>query len=114
MTVSPATPLEITVRRYERDRQRQLIAYWAQDGNRVWTAEEEERAHTSWPTQRWVIDRLVSRQAIERTPRLVVLVGSDLWDGTGYAERAVEEFAQELAAELYRVCSWARPNDRVE
>jgi EpsI family protein len=110
MSVPPAgTSVEMTVRRFERGGVRQMIVYWAQDGNRVWTAEEEERAHTSWPTQRWVLDRLLSRQAVERTPRLVVLVGADVWDGGGYAERAATDFARELAAELYRVCPWARP-----
>jgi hypothetical protein len=43
------------------------------------------------------------------TPRLVVLIGADLWDTSGYAERAVEEFAGAFAAELYRVCPWAWP-----
>ena len=46
---------------------------------------------------------------LERTPRLVVLVGADVWDGSGYVEQAVEEFARELAAELYTICPWARP-----
>jgi len=106
--LADGTPLEMTVRWFERDGRRQVIAYWAQDGRRVWTAEEEERAHTSWPTQRWVLDRLLSQQSLERTPRLVVLVGADVWGG-GYADRAVDVFATELAAELYRVCPWARP-----
>jgi EpsI family protein len=112
MALTGGTPLEMTVRRFERDGKRQMIAYWAQDGNRVWTAEEEERAHTSWPTQRWVLDRLLTRQSLERTPRLVVLVGADLWDASGYAERSVEGFAADLAGELYRVCPWARPAGR--
>jgi EpsI family protein len=109
VTLPSATPLEMTIRRFERDGQRQMIAYWAQDGNHIWTATEEERAHTSRPTHRWVFDRLLSRESMEHTPRLVVLVGTDLWGESGYAERAVEAFAQELAVELYRVCPWARP-----
>jgi EpsI family protein len=109
VTLPAGTPLEMTVRRFERDGRRQMIAYWAQDGNHVWSAEEEESAHSSWPTQRWVLDRLLNRQSLERTPRVVVLVGADVWDASGYAERAVEGFAKDLAEELYRVCPWAKP-----
>jgi hypothetical protein len=54
-----------------------------------------------------VLDRLAGRV----TPRLVVLVGADVWDGAGYAERAAEEFVAALAGEVYRVCPWARPRD---
>jgi EpsI family protein len=105
----PPGSLSMTVRRFERDGHRQMVGYWVQDGADVWSEEDERRAATGWPSQRWVLDRLLSDAPRRRTPRLVILVGADLWDATGYAEQAVGEFVRDFAGELYRVCPWARP-----
>jgi EpsI family protein len=107
--LSPPASLSMTVRYFERGGRRQVIGYWIQDGARVWTDQEERRAVSGWPSQRWALDRLLSRAPQRRTPRLVALVGADSWGAAGYAERAVEEFAGQFATELYRICPWALP-----
>jgi EpsI family protein len=106
--LAPPAALSASVRRFERDGQRQVIYYWAQDGAAVWSEEDERRARSGSGSPGWVVDRLTGHV----TPRLVVLVGADLWDASGYAEQAVEEFVGTFAAELYRVCPWARPGER--
>jgi EpsI family protein len=100
--------LEVTTRRYARDGVQRTVAYWVQDGSDVWTEEDERRGWGQWTTHHWVLEGL-SRRSLERSPRLAVLVGADVWETTGYAERAVEKFIPEFAAELYRVCPWAAP-----
>jgi hypothetical protein len=62
-----------------------------------------------WNNAEWVLDRLFNRHPLERTPRLNVVVGADLWETTGYGERTVEAFIHDFAADLYRVLPWAKP-----
>ncbi len=105
----PGCDLEMSVRRFARGGERQLVGYWVQDGRRPWTAEEEVRAAGGWGQRRNPFERLLSEEGRRPTPRLVVLVGADLWDASGYAERSFGEFASQFAAEVYRVCPWADP-----
>jgi len=104
----PAAP-DLTVRRFERGGQRRMVGYWVQDGTAVWTDEDFRRTLTALPTWDEISERLAGRRPLRRTPRLSVLVGSEMWENTGYAEQAVNEFVRDFAAELYRVCPWALP-----
>lgn len=101
--------LEMTLLHFEQENLRQIVGYWAQDGSHPWSADDEERVRTNWPTRRWITDRLLNHKVIKPAPRLVVLIGADVWDGNGLTQQAVEEFASELAGELYRICPWALP-----
>lgn len=109
VSIPQPAQLEMTLMHFEQESLRQVVGYWAQDGAHPWSVDDEERVRTNWPTRRWVMDRLLNHKVTKPAPRLVVLIGADVWDGNGLTQQAVEEFASELASELYRVCPWALP-----
>jgi EpsI family protein len=101
------TTVPVTIRRYEREGSKQLVTYWTQEGRRVWTSDDEKAVQMAGDSHRWIGDRLTLRGRYEGSARLAVLLGTDLWGG--YAEKALAEFTEGFAAELYRACPWARP-----
>jgi EpsI family protein len=105
----PPAALDLTVRYFEKGGQRQLVGYWVQDGAAVWTEDDIRRALAPLPTWAEIRERLTGERRLRRTPRLAVLVGAELWENTGYAEQAVNEFVRDFASEVYRVCPWALP-----
>lgn len=104
------TILPLTVREFDREGRRQLVCYWTQEGGRVWTPEDERTALADGtPGHRWIADRL-SGTPVQRSGRVAVLIGGDLWDKSGYGERTVMTFCRAFASELYRVAPWATPD----
>jgi EpsI family protein len=99
-----------TVREFERGgRDTQFVLYWTQEGNRIWTDADERaaRAETGFFTQPdWLGDALSGKPA-QPAGRLVVLVGTESAAPLAQAESL--RFTRALAAEVYRICPWAKP-----
>ena len=101
--------LPITIRHYERTRERTRIAYWTQEGKHVWTDEDEDAADRTGPGGiHWIRDRLVERPP-ELSARISVLIASEIWGRSERGDRIVDEFSKQLAQELYMICPWALP-----
>ena len=101
----PATAREFL--RGERDTQ--FVLYWTQEGNRIWTDADERAAQTEtgFLTQPdWLGDALSGKPALP-TGRLVVLVGTE--SAAPLAQAEALRFTRGLAAEVYRLCPWAKP-----
>jgi EpsI family protein len=103
----PGVTLPVTVRRFELNADRRLVCYWTQEGRRVWTREDERMVQAAGDSHHWIGDRLTLRGRYESSARLAVLIGTDLWGN--YAEKALDDFCRDFAAELYRACPWATP-----
>jgi len=88
---------------------RQLILYWTQEGKRVWSAEDERLVQTAGDSHDWVGERLFRRSEVTATGRLVVLVGTPLWDDGITIRNQTLNFAGQLGDEVYRTCPWAAP-----
>jgi exosortase len=96
----------VTVREFARGHDRQLVLYWTQEGNHVWT-EDDERAAQAGFAHGWLGERLFRPAPAAATGRLVVLIGTPLW-GDGSAVRGQTlDFARRLAEAVYQVCPWA-------
>ena len=100
--------LSITVRHYERARDRTRIAYWTQEGKHVWTDEDEASADKSGPGHNWIRDRLVENPP-ELSARISVLIASGVWGRSERGDRIVDKFSKQLAEHLYMICPWALP-----
>lgn len=100
------TTIPVTMRQFERDANRQFIFYWSQEGNRIWTDTDEAIARQDGLA--WLRDSFLG-SSVERSGRLMVLVGGDVWGESGYAEKSIREFAGAVATELYRTLPWAHP-----
>jgi EpsI family protein len=101
----------VTVRHFEFQGHKQMVWYWTQEGKYVWTAEDERRAYEQGtPGHVWLVDRLLGRGRAHRNARLVVLMGAELWDNTGYAEKSMKAFCADFAREVYTACPWATPD----
>jgi len=88
---------------------RQLILYWTQEGQRVWSEEDERRVQAAGDSHDWLGERLFRRELPAATGRLVVLIGTPLWDDGKAIRAQTLGFAAELAEEVYLVCPWAAP-----
>ena len=88
---------------------RQLILYWTQEGKRVWTEEDERRVQAAGDSHDWLGERLFRREPVAATGRLVVLIGTPVWDDGRAIRSQTLEFAALFADELYRTCPWAAP-----
>jgi EpsI family protein len=103
----------ITVREFARPTEersnRQLILYWTQEGKRIWSEEDERRVQAAGDSHDWLGERLFRRDPVAQTGRLVVLVGTPVWDDGRAIRSQTLEFARELADEVYRLCPWAAP-----
>jgi exosortase len=102
-------PIGASVRHYDNEfGQREVVFYWTQAGNVILPDGRDPAEQSS--EYRWVFDMLRGRQPPERASRLSVLLGA-----VGPVGSAVEQEARlaslcgPLAADVYRVCPWARP-----
>ena len=99
-----------TAREFVRgDHDTQFVLYWTQEGNRIWIEADERaaQAETGFLTRPdWLRDALSGKPA-QTTGRLVVLVGTESTAPLAQAEAL--RFTRSLAAEVYRVCPWAKP-----
>jgi EpsI family protein len=107
VTLADGGTFQLSTRRFELDGQKQLVAYWTQEGRRVWTPEDERAAQLAGDSHRWIGDRLTLRGKYESTAKLTVLMGADLWHES--VEKKMTDFCRDFATELYRVCPWAAP-----
>jgi EpsI family protein len=96
----------LTVRHFERGRDRQRVYYWTQEGRRVWTEEDENNADMSGPGHNWIRDRLVENPP-EMSARVTVIMQAAF--EAGLDERMLKDFIRDFARELYHLCPWARP-----
>jgi EpsI family protein len=105
--------IPVTVREFANDSEkrptRQLILYWTQEGRRVWSEEDERRVQAAGDSHEWLGERLFQREPVGATGRLVVLIGTQLWDNGTVIRAQTLDFATQLAEEVYRVCPWASP-----
>jgi hypothetical protein len=110
--------IPLTVREFARDSEvenplrrtsRQLILYWTQEGKRVWSEEDEKRVQAAGDSHDWLGERLFVREPVAATGRLVVLIGTPVWDDGRVIRNQTLDFASKLADEVYRTCPWAAP-----
>ena len=105
--------IPVTVREFARSSEthaaRQLILYWTQEGKRVWSEEDERRVQAAGDSHDWLGDRLFRRDAVAATGRLVVLIGTPVWDDGKLIRSQTLDFAARFADEVYRTCPWAAP-----
>jgi EpsI family protein len=105
--------IPVTVREFARAPEsratRQLILYWTQEGKRIWSEEDERRVQAAGDSHDWLGERLFRREPPAATGRLVVLIGTLVWDDGKTIRAQTLDFAARLAEELYRACPWAAP-----
>jgi len=103
----------VTVREFARASEahggRQLILYWTQEGKRVWSEEDERRVQAAGDSHDWLGERLFRREPPAATGRLVVLIGTPVWDDGRSIRVQTIDFAAHFASEVYRLCPWAAP-----
>jgi EpsI family protein len=103
----------VTVREFARGpdqpSSRQLILYWTQEGRRVWSEEDERRVQAAGDSHDWLGERLFRRDRVAATGRIVVLIGTPVWDDGSAIRGQTLDFAGRLADEVYRACPWAAP-----
>jgi EpsI family protein len=103
----------VTVREFARASEthggRQLILYWTQEGKRVWSEDDERRVQAAGDSHDWLGERLFRREPVAATGRLVVLIGTPVWDEGSSIRAQTLEFASGFAEEIYRLCPWAAP-----
>lgn len=100
--------LPLTIRTFDRDRSRQRVAYWTQEGKRIWSEQDEENADKSGPGHAWIRDRLVEHPP-EMSARLSVLIQTDYGGRSSRTDQMLDEFTKDFAKQLFDVCPWARP-----
>jgi EpsI family protein len=108
--VGNGATLRVTAREFRQGKTRQLILYWTQEGQRVWTPADERAAASDtlsvWHGQRWVGDLLGVRSSPPGS-RITVLVAVP---SAGPAARAATaDLTRRVAEEVYRTCPWAKP-----
>jgi EpsI family protein len=105
--------IPVTVREFDRASEshagRQLILYWTQEGKRVWSEEDERRVQAAGDSHDWLGERLFRREPVAATGRLVVLIGTPIWDDGRSIRAQTLDFASRFAEEVYRTCPWAAP-----
>lgn len=110
ITLETGATVPVTAREFRQGKTRQIILYWTQEGQRVWTADDERAAASDalsvWHGQHWVGDLLGVRSAPPGS-RITVLVAVP---SAGPAARtATNDLTRRVAAEVYRTCPWAMP-----
>ena len=102
--------MAVTAREFHQGRDRSVVLYWTQEGPHVWSdsderAAEREMLASGWSGHQWV-GRLLGATA-QAGPRLQVVVIVPTSGTT--AKKDAATLSQHIAAELYRVCPWAKP-----
>jgi EpsI family protein len=100
-------PLPVSVRRFARGDARQVVVYWTQNGPDVVTEGKDEWDHTA--EYAWVAALLSGRKPLAQAARLSVLLGTDLHGAPEQQERMLESLCGAVAADVYRLCPWAKP-----
>jgi EpsI family protein len=101
--------LPVTRRRFRQGRQQQMLMYWSQKGTHVLTDASEADELFSYSA--WVNALLRGGGPWEKSACFAVLVGTDYSGAPEPTERILQDFCGELAADLYRICPWAKPKD---
>ncbi len=108
----PVPYMEDGVRKYRFMEEHSMIAYWTQEGRRIWDDEDEARCASFMFPFYWARDRIDR----ERGPdviddRLVVNIAMTLYKYRSYEQQkaTLTTLAGKLADELYEVCPWADP-----
>lgn len=97
----------VTVREFRRGPDQHLVLYWTQEGRRVWTEADEQRAQLAGDSHDWLGERLRNRGPVVPSGRLVVLIGAPTsGDGRVVRDQTLT-LAGLLASEIYRLCPWA-------
>jgi exosortase len=102
-------PLPVTFRYYEKGRENVSLAYWTQEGRKVWTDVDEAAAFSFQYPFLWVRERLTPRSAGDLDDRLVVWCYAQWWASKPGGKDRFLRFVGALADDLYRVCPWADP-----
>ena len=92
---------------FQRNRDRQFVLCWTQDGNQIRSAEEDRSVVMRLNGQAWVQDLLGLNEGPNAEPRLMVLVGDPI--GTPSTKRATLEFVQTMLPAIYEICPWGNP-----
>lgn len=102
-------PLEVSARHYENELgQREIVYYWTQNGNSVLPDGRELPEHTS--EYGWIAEMFSGRQPPARVSRISVLLATDVPVGKpSDEEERLKSLSALIAADLYRICSWADP-----
>jgi exosortase len=98
----------VTYREYVPVKEDLAIAYWTQEGRRVWTDADEATVFSFRYPFLWVRDRLATRRGGDVDDRL------QFWCYARWVTNAREKdrflrFVGALADDVYRVCPWADP-----
>jgi EpsI family protein len=99
--------IPVTLRKFAGKQDQQLILYWAQEGRRVWTEDDEQAARLAGDSHDWLGERLFRRGKAEATGRLVVLVATRTWGDGAVIRTQTLKFTRLLAAAVYDACPWA-------
>jgi hypothetical protein len=109
VTTPGGRTVPVTYREFRRDDADLSVAYWTQEGRRIWTDRDEVEAFSFLYPFRWVGERLKPRRADDVDDRLVFWCYRGQYF-TGGKTRLLG-FVGGLADEVYRVCPWADPAD---
>jgi EpsI family protein len=109
-------PLGVSARHFVRKDKWQVVYYWTQNGRTVLPDGQEPAGHSEYA---WIGTLLRGRQTLARTSRLSVLLGANVNVGRTdlpaaklkQQEAKMEQLAAALAADLYRLCPWAEPEE---
>ena len=101
--------IPITYREFSKGKERQLIAYWTQEGRDFWTPEDDRAAFNMTFPFRWIAKRMGERPNDASDDRIVVLIGTKTWGTNAVPKQSLLTIAGDMADELYRVCPWADP-----
>lgn len=109
VTTPEGRSLPITYREFTGTRgQRKFVAYWTQEGRRVWTTQDESKAASFLFPFYWMKDRINGdRNANQTDDRLVVLIGMP--EQPAANKKTLLKFAGQVADETYKLCPWADP-----
>lgn len=105
------TVVPVTVRHFERDRERARVSYWTQEGTHVFTKEDETNASQGSPVEKWLLwlREWPSGTPPQTSARLSVLIRAEHRGRGDRSDRLLDEFTRNFAEELYRICIWAKP-----
>lgn len=105
------TTLPVTYRDFRQDRNRLAVAYWTQEGRRVWTEADETAAFSFRYPFTWIRERFKPRPPGEVDDRLVVWCFAVDWTTAPSGKARYLEFISALADAVYEACPWAAPRD---
>jgi exosortase len=102
----PVTYREVVQKRPDK---KMAVAYWTQEGRRIWTDADETAAFSFQYPFLWVRERLKPKHSDDVDDRLVVWCFAPWWATTPAGKDRFLGFVGALADDVYRVCPWADP-----